>query len=194
MLKPIQRLIEGLYFKIPGNLALYDQLTHTYNSNWLRSIAYDKYATELCYVTLVDLNDFKQINDYIGHFIGDVVLEGIGAYLRTVQEIDPEAEICRSGGDEFIIFSKIDITSYLAEDTNQLVSFGTCRKRSNLSIKNAIRIADARMYKYKKDNKEIITSRQDLLDRLHSVSFVNQDSLNETITAQSYFERQHGTV
>lgn len=49
----------------------------------------------------VDLNDFKRVNDELGHIAGDEVLRLIGAHLvATVRESD---FVARWGGDEFMI-------------------------------------------------------------------------------------------
>jgi diguanylate cyclase (GGDEF)-like protein len=50
---------------------------------------------------VVDLDDFKQINDQHGHSVGDVVLKEIGRRLRTsVRAVD---YVGRLGGDEFML-------------------------------------------------------------------------------------------
>jgi diguanylate cyclase (GGDEF)-like protein len=52
-------------------------------------------------VVVVDLDDFKQINDSLGHAVGDVVLKEIGRRLRaSVRAVD---SVGRLGGDEFML-------------------------------------------------------------------------------------------
>jgi diguanylate cyclase (GGDEF)-like protein/PAS domain S-box-containing protein len=52
-------------------------------------------------VLFVDVDRFKQINDSLGHSIGDKVLQVLGRRLEeTVRESDT---VCRHGGDEFVI-------------------------------------------------------------------------------------------
>lgn len=51
---------------------------------------------------IVDLDDFKSINDRYGHLCGDSVLSGIGKHLRAAFRKDDL--ICRWGGDEFIVY------------------------------------------------------------------------------------------
>lgn len=53
-------------------------------------------------VMLLDLNDFKQINDTLGHHVGDDVLKEVAKRFQNV--ISDPAVIARLGGDEFVIF------------------------------------------------------------------------------------------
>ena len=50
-------------------------------------------------VLLLDLDNFKEINDTFGHKIGDGLLGQIGPRLR--QQLDAGDLIARLGGDEF---------------------------------------------------------------------------------------------
>lgn len=52
-------------------------------------------------VLFLDLDNFKQINDTLGHKVGDDVLRSVSECLvRCVRQIDT---VCRLGGDEFIV-------------------------------------------------------------------------------------------
>jgi diguanylate cyclase (GGDEF)-like protein/PAS domain S-box-containing protein len=51
---------------------------------------------------LIDLNDFKIVNDTLGHKIGDEVLAGMAHRIRSA--VDETATVARLGGDEFAVF------------------------------------------------------------------------------------------
>ncbi|RDB64602.1 hypothetical protein C1878_01780 [Gordonibacter sp. 28C] len=51
---------------------------------------------------IIDLDDFKQVNDEYGHLAGDVVLSGIGRHLKSA--FRKNDLVCRWGGDEFIVY------------------------------------------------------------------------------------------
>ena len=60
-------------------------------------------------LALIDIDDFKKVNDTYGHDCGDQVLERIGKLGRTLGHAEserPAYRICRYGGEEFLfIFS-----------------------------------------------------------------------------------------
>jgi len=58
-------------------------------------------------VLMIDLDDFKGVNDTHGHLIGDQLLSGIAERFQSVGR--PSDTLCRFGGDEFL---------YLAEGLN----------------------------------------------------------------------------
>ena len=93
-------------------LANTDSLTGLWNRRWARimieqAIARLEEAQEVFSVALIDVNDFKKINDVRGHLVGDQVLTKIA---HTLMEFTVEnVMFFRLGGDEFLIVaSKVD--------------------------------------------------------------------------------------
>lgn len=76
-----------------------DSLTSTYNRRY-----YDEHfvgTEDTQAVAIIDVDNFKYINDNYGHGIGDIVLKSIAqAVLSCVRKTD---DVIRYGGDEFII-------------------------------------------------------------------------------------------
>jgi diguanylate cyclase (GGDEF)-like protein len=94
-----------------------DALTDIYNKNftetainqWLES---DSCSGLQCFM-MMDVDEFKEINDTHGHLVGDKVLQQIGVTLRShFREGDI---IGRIGGDEFVILMKNIPTRETAE-------------------------------------------------------------------------------
>jgi diguanylate cyclase (GGDEF)-like protein/PAS domain S-box-containing protein len=87
-------------------LAQYDSLTGLPNRSLLRdqlsrAIARAKRNGEMLAVLFLDLDDFSDINDSLGHACGDQVLRAAASLLRTsLREVD---SLGRLGGDEFTV-------------------------------------------------------------------------------------------
>lgn len=57
---------------------------------------------------VVDLDDFKHVNDTLGHPVGDAVLKEAAERIRAV--LGTEAIVSRFGGDEFMMFAAGDVS------------------------------------------------------------------------------------
>ncbi len=93
----LQKLLEHV-----NHIARHDYLTNLPN----RRFFIDKLTEELTAkrpgaVFLLDINNFKMVNDTMGHFIGDALLIEIA---KRLQEVADEAIfVSRMGGDEFLV-------------------------------------------------------------------------------------------
>ena len=167
-------------FKIEGHhemsqLALVDTLTQLPNRRALmqhleaairRS---ERNGTSLA-VAFVDVDNFKQVNDSLGHQIGDEVLQRVAKKLVTaVRGCD---EVARIGGDEFIAIIEevesdedcIAIVERMVGSVREVciinhsevhlsVSIGVAMYPKDGNIEQLISAADTAMYRAKKDGK-----------------------------------------
>jgi len=82
--------------------ALHDALTDLPNRLMLREEIQKAIGTNASVVLLLlDIDNFKEVNDSFGHQVGDVLLRQMGARLR--EAVDGAPLIARLGGDEFAI-------------------------------------------------------------------------------------------
>ena len=89
-----------------NHLALHDALTELPNRILFRErlgVALQSHASETARVAVLclDLDNFKEVNDTLGHGAGDILLKELGERLRSC--ILPSDTVARLGGDEFAI-------------------------------------------------------------------------------------------
>ncbi|MGO2508054.1 MAG: putative bifunctional diguanylate cyclase/phosphodiesterase [Vibrio hibernica] len=106
-----QRLLEEVEKRKKSEVLLAYQASH----DALTGLANRKYGNDqleqelikaaqnntLTLVIFIDLDNFKQINDTLGHLVGDMVL--IETTQRLLQIITPSSTLSRFGGDEFLL-------------------------------------------------------------------------------------------
>ena len=123
----------------------------------------DRYQRDLC-VIMLDLDNFKTINDTQGHLAGDLVLKTVAKVAgETVRSVD---HLIRWGGEEFLVMlpdTKLEAALYVAgrlretiartpiqipsTELNVTASFGVTQKDENtLDLETLIARADQAMY------------------------------------------------
>ncbi len=130
-------------------------------------------------VVLIDLDKFKQVNDTMGHFEGDLVLARVGRLLE--QKSRQSNIVARYGGDEFIVLmpeTGSEQAQVLAERLRQWLatdpmlsehhitgSFGVaCFPMHGFSIEDIIRVADAGMYVSKRSGGNSVSTAQEFVE------------------------------
>ena len=88
------------------NLAFHDPLTQLPNRRLLsdrlkQAVATARRNRRYCALLFIDMDHFKQLNDTLGHEMGDLLLVQVGQRLKEcVREDDT---VARVGGDEFVV-------------------------------------------------------------------------------------------
>lgn len=97
----------GIYMCLQNELSYIDPLTKLYNRNYLdqrmRDLGRKKSMTG---GIMIDIDDFKKINDIYGHSTGDDALVDAASIIKRT--LPDKAVPIRFAGDEFIILVKLD--------------------------------------------------------------------------------------
>jgi diguanylate cyclase (GGDEF)-like protein len=164
------RLVEKL-----GYDATHDSLTGLSNRAFL-SVQIERTLTATgphAAVLLLDLDRFKEVNDALGHSVGDRLLSVVGSRLQAC--LPPDATVARLGGDEFAVLiphppkDLSDLTALatrVAEAIAQPVHFEEAMLTPEASIGVAVstfdnpqsellRQADTAMYVAKSDDRRV---------------------------------------
>lgn len=155
-------------------LAHYDTVSNLPNRALLEerlaaSIARAQRTGRLCALLFIDIDDFKSINDKLGHVAGDELLAAVGARLN--RHVRANDTVARIGGDEFVVVLDNLANNHEAhEGARKILSvfkdaFGIAGVRGHVSASigvsifpftaatpvELIRAADAAMYVVKKN-------------------------------------------
>lgn len=163
------------------NMALVDTLTGVYNRRILEYLGelYESEAVAL-HVVLLDIDDFKRINDKYGHAKGDEVLVALANEIQNALKGD---DICiRFGGEEFLIlfqsdnYSEVRSTIYGIQqsfktqkyswiDKGQVITFtaGVSFRMEHEDMDDTIERADIALYNGKNNGKNCITLNESKL-------------------------------
>ena len=116
------------------------------------------------FLLLIDVDDFKSVNDFYGHETGDLVLKEIA---NRIERIATPKQCGRLGGEEFGVFTvgSIQTARALAKDLNDCVaaepiqnlnlsvSIGISKMQSGMTINQLLAEADLQMYLAKRAGK-----------------------------------------
>lgn len=163
------------------HLSITDKLTDLNNRQKLDQVLQYEYTQSQRYgsrfsVILLDLDDFKDINDSYGHLVGDNVLIKLADILR--QSVRDSDTVGRWGGEEFLVIvpkASEDEAKLVAEklrssiektdfDVGKTVtaSIGVCTNSGDTTLTYMLSQADKAMYSAKKNGKNIVMTASDL--------------------------------
>ena len=156
---------------LPNRLLLLDRIEHA-----ITKVVRHKIVGGLIFI---DLDNFKEVNDTLGHDIGDALLIMVAKKIKEV--VRDEDTIARIGGDEFIVLidnignnkdvAKTNISNLAIKIKDALNSITTIEGHinvstpsigitlfndSSVSVKDIIKQADTAMYVAKKQGKNAI--------------------------------------
>ncbi len=184
-------------------LALTDALTHLPNRHWMNQQlpfmmeAAEKNGQQFA-ALFIDLDNFKTINDTLGHKVGDAYLQAVARMLQ--QSVRKHDHVLRLGGDEFMILlnelDSPDVALGIAEhllirlrDIETLDTNSSLSPRASIGIafypENAttpeglVQAADLAMYEAKRSGK----------DRVARYSSKMLDQLSERMSMESALQR-----
>lgn len=181
------------------HLASYDELTGLPNRSLLQdrlrqAMAQADRSGDMVAILLLDLDRFKNINDSLGHDVGDVVLQTVaGRLIGILRDIDTMA---RFGGDEFMIMltdiARVEDITPIAQNAVECLtlpftvgahelfltaSIGiSVYPRDGKDVPTLLKDADAAMYRAKESGKnrfEFFTAEMNSA-AVHRLQFENQ--------------------
>ena len=130
-------------------LAETDPLTGCLNRRGIGQVAADMIARRHCdgnavAALMVDLDNFKSINDFYGHSAGDEVITASAE--RIAAALPPGARLARMGGDEFVVIVALDtrrlaIIDDLAQQIIASLSAPTGAAQSTIEITASVGLA-----------------------------------------------------
>ena len=155
-----------LYFLLLSEFdSSFDTLTGLYNRAAFEKAAKQMTGRKAFSLIVLDVNDFKSINDTYGHDYGDIILKEVAAIIR--KSLDNHYTCYRVGGDEFYIICREtkqerieyqlkSMTNVLAEEREKNSSLPTIAyghsifRGGSLNFQKILKEADEQMYCFKK--------------------------------------------
>ncbi|WP_428739048.1 sensor domain-containing protein [Sulfurimonas sp.] len=153
----------------------------------------------------IDMDDFKVINDTLGHTIGDSVIK---SFAKRIQEnIRSEDILCRQGGDEFLLFmpniSDIEVVEKEVEkilslsDEDVLIENNTLVIRASIGIalypkhgenfESLIANADMAMYQAKRDGKSAYHFYTEKMKNETLAQFILQNEIKVALQNKQFY-------
>ena len=131
----------------------------------------DKNLQHIC-IAMIDIDNFKSVNDTYGHLVGDNILKEVCTIINN--NVNENDCVFRYGGEEILIVFKTDISesnktlsnileilrktehAELKKERSITISAGLVEKRQNQTYEELIAEADKRLYYAKHNGKDQI--------------------------------------
>ncbi len=147
----------------------FDPLTGVYRKQYFDERLKNEFKKNDNFIlAVIDIDNFKNINDTYGHLVGDKVLKEFAQIIKN--NLRKEDMIARWGGEEFLVFVKCDdekmvlrkfehirqlVKSHTFTTTGSLTaSFGVTLPRNGDTIDTIYKRADEALYRAKKLGKD----------------------------------------
>ena len=161
----------------------FDELTNIYNRRALQEmggrIIYNSSLNQKPYhVAILDIDFFKKVNDTYGHLSGDLVLKKLAQLLKGMTS--KGIIVGRWGGEEFVVVCpdnisyktftehleklrvKVSKTKFTIEDGEKInirISIGAASISDDMTLDEAVAIADDRLYKAKETGRNKLVTK-----------------------------------
>ncbi len=164
--------LRGTYLRL-ADIARLDGLTGLANRRRFYELAEHEFnrarrSSQPMTLVLIDVDNFKKVNDTMGHQEGDHVLETVAAILKRMRKTDIA---CRVGGDEFLVLMPdtsepaartvvekllVDLRAAVAGRWPVSFSMGvvTCTQGAPPAVESLVHAADEAMYRIKHGTKD----------------------------------------
>lgn len=155
------------------NQSITDSLTNVYNRGKIIEIM-ENNLTEDSMIALIDIDNFKQVNDVYGHMAGDKILVGVVDVIKS--SIRADDILGRYGGEEFILILKkadeaeamkviervrknVEAIEWSYEQVHTTISTGMMRK-CDLNVNSLFIEVDNLLYEAKRKGKNCVVYKE----------------------------------
>jgi diguanylate cyclase (GGDEF)-like protein len=145
-----------------------DSMSGVWNRKRINDITDNEKLRQNSTIIMLDIDNFKSLNDNNGHDFGDHAIYDTVKFLR---KSFPDGTVIRYGGDEFLIVvnQEIKLAAVKIRITNNIVrdditySIGVAYGEKNDDIYGIIKHADIALYKAKETKNKVIGFQDDIL-------------------------------
>lgn len=191
------------YLKTLQHQAYHDHLTSLHNREWLNEFidfSIKETPHQPLFLFFIDLDRFKEINDTLGHGVGDTMLVALSQRLKEIA-VEENTKVVRLGGDEFAVLTHdvdiVEMANQIMQKIEKPIELSGMKLNVGASIgiasypshgndaSSLMRCADIAMYRAKETNHRYIVYSTDIdnhsTDRLMLMndlrSAINDDQL-----------------